>query len=442
MRVIRPGWQTVLDLLRGRQAGWLLAEDLDRVVRDPRDLEDLIDVAEGTKANARSKSGSLTLTDGGTDAEITMARVMVTLANKSSRDTGRRVRDEMSRMRTDGRFTGGPRPFGREADGRTIREDEAEMVRAATRAVLTGEALYAITRAWNAVGMKTPRGKVWSSSSVKAVLLRPSNAGLHGNSDDPRAATERAPFVPLLDEDRDQAETLWRAVVEILLDPARRTNGGAPPRWLGSGLYLCGGCLRPTLAVQGAKQRYYCQVPYRWPGSVDPAVQHVKRKAGPLDAFVEWALVSRLSKPDAVDLFAPAAPDVDVAGLRAESSAIKKQRETQLSMHGRGLITDAELERTLTETRTRLTELDTQLAPTSAPDVLRPVFDAADVVKAWFGEGPERVGGFSLETRRAILGAVATVTVLPVVERGAHEFDPDSVRIDFKGLTRAVDSMM
>jgi site-specific DNA recombinase len=62
------------------------AEDLDRACCDPRDLEDLIDTCEVCRASARSLSGSLTLTRGGTDTEITTARLMVTVKNAESWD--------------------------------------------------------------------------------------------------------------------------------------------------------------------------------------------------------------------------------------------------------------------------------------------------------------------------------------------------------------------
>jgi DNA invertase Pin-like site-specific DNA recombinase len=63
--------------------------DLDRVARDRRDLEDLIDVCEMTGRRAPSVTGNLDLFhDGG----ITMARVAVAMANQASRDTSRRVR--------------------------------------------------------------------------------------------------------------------------------------------------------------------------------------------------------------------------------------------------------------------------------------------------------------------------------------------------------------
>ncbi|WP_081423178.1 recombinase family protein [Leifsonia xyli] len=42
-RVIRPKFRTMLQLLANDGGDVLIAYDLDRAVRDPRDLEDLID---------------------------------------------------------------------------------------------------------------------------------------------------------------------------------------------------------------------------------------------------------------------------------------------------------------------------------------------------------------------------------------------------------------
>ena len=65
MRVIRPGWQSVIADLKTGRASAVLAEDLDRACRDPRDLEDLLDACEQRGASARSITGSLSLTAGG-----------------------------------------------------------------------------------------------------------------------------------------------------------------------------------------------------------------------------------------------------------------------------------------------------------------------------------------------------------------------------------------
>ena len=142
-RVLRDGWQQVLTDLGTGAATAVLAEDLDRVARDPRDIEDLIDAVAACGGHARSLSGSLTLTNGGSSDQLAMARVMVTMAAKSSADTARRV--TAGRERWAGvSYQGGRRPYGYRPDldapehGKTliIVEAEATVIRQAADDIL------------------------------------------------------------------------------------------------------------------------------------------------------------------------------------------------------------------------------------------------------------------------------------------------------------------
>ena len=69
----------------------MLGEDLDRLLRQPRDGEDLLDAVELSGATVRSLSESVTLTNGGTDNERYAARNLINAASKASADTARRV---------------------------------------------------------------------------------------------------------------------------------------------------------------------------------------------------------------------------------------------------------------------------------------------------------------------------------------------------------------
>ncbi len=47
-RVLRPEWEKVLTALRRGECNALLVTDIDRAMRDPRTLEDLVNVASCT----------------------------------------------------------------------------------------------------------------------------------------------------------------------------------------------------------------------------------------------------------------------------------------------------------------------------------------------------------------------------------------------------------
>ena len=77
------------------------------------------------RIHVRSVTGSLRLDN---DADVTMARVMVAIANKASRDISRRVKRKMDELAAAGRPSGGRRAFGYEKDGMTLRPDEAAII--------------------------------------------------------------------------------------------------------------------------------------------------------------------------------------------------------------------------------------------------------------------------------------------------------------------------
>ncbi|QKW21116.1 recombinase family protein [Kitasatospora sp. NA04385] len=70
-RVVRPKWDSIIADLRRGEGNALAVSNIDRGMRDPRDLEDLIDLVERHGVFVVSVTGFLDLT---TDAGIAMAR--------------------------------------------------------------------------------------------------------------------------------------------------------------------------------------------------------------------------------------------------------------------------------------------------------------------------------------------------------------------------------
>jgi len=147
--------------------------------------------------------------------------------------------------------SGGPRPFGYEDDGITVREPEAKAVRAALESVLAGASLRSVARELNKTGLTTAmKGRTWDAHAVRAVLLRSRNAGLRDHQGQVIGPASWPEIVP---------EEQWRAIVAILTDPSRRTSpSDARVKWLGSGLYRCAGCQRPSLRVPTAGRGIPC----------------------------------------------------------------------------------------------------------------------------------------------------------------------------------------
>jgi site-specific DNA recombinase len=421
LRTVRPGFRQVLDDLADGAVGAVLVEDLDRLLRQPRDGEDLLDAVEQARATVRSLTGSVTLTKGGTSDERFMARIMANVASKASADTARRV--AAGRERHAGKsYQGGKRPYGYRHDPdapqhrKTLIIDQAEAAvirQAATDILDNGVSLKAITRDLRdrqqrgEPGTGTVMGAAWTPSTLRDVLLKPAGAGL---TIDP--ATREwidAPWPPILDRDR------WEQLRDTLTDPGRKTSPGNEPRWLVSKTARCPQC-GSTVRVNGVRQgraAYVCD-----------NGGHLKRAAVRVDEYVERRMIWRLSQPDAATLLLPPpAPGAeDPASLDAELRALRKRRGEQLDLHSAGIITKADLARGMRDITDRTAALKAQLAAARRADPLKEFRDRpADVVWA----------GLATGRKRALVRLLADITFAPVAP-GGPVFNEDSVLITWK----------
>lgn len=326
MRVFRPAWRRMLDDLSSGRADGLMAVDLDRACRDPRDLEDLIDVIEELhprdalgmlrRIPVESASGSLRLA---TDADITMARVSVAFANKSSRDTSRRVKRAYFRQVMNGELTGGRRRYGHEGNGK-VRADEAAVLRAAAEGVLSGVSLAAMVRDLNDRGVPSATGGRWTTQVMSRMLQQPRVAGLvrfEGRIIEDVAS----PFEPIIERSQ------WEGVVGRL----KRNESAGPgptPRHLLSGVAICGHpshafdnepFMMSNLTVQRDKDgqqkrlaRYACS-----------AARHLSVARSALDLFVVEAVIGLL--PDVV---LNAQDDNRVKLLQTERASLQARIDT------------------------------------------------------------------------------------------------------------------
>ena len=165
-RVVRPVYEEALnDLKRGQRPDGtpldgLVVYDIDRLTRDNRDLEDAIEVVAHFGRPILDWTGTLDLL---TDNGRTVARIVVATANKASADTARRVARKHRAFEQAGIPTGGSRPFGWQADKRTLDPVEAPELRRAADRLLAGAPISSIPADWNRRGITTPAGKKWTT---------------------------------------------------------------------------------------------------------------------------------------------------------------------------------------------------------------------------------------------------------------------------------------
>jgi site-specific DNA recombinase len=408
----RPGYHALLDDLENGRADAVVVWHTDRLHRRPVELEHYIDVCDPRGVITQTvKAGPLDLA---TPSGRMVARMLGSAGRYEVEHMIERQQAAKLQAATAGRWKGGRRPFGYEADGVTIREVEAAEIRKAADALLAGMSLHAIARDWNARGVTTSTGGPWKPTEVRKMLARPRNAGLMEHRGEVVGPAE---WLAIVDE------SVWQAVRALLADESRRTTTGNARRWLGGGLYLCGVCGKPvraTTAGTGGRGRGHVAA-YRCEHGA-----HVVRRCKALDAFVEGLVIERLSRPDAA-MLGRTATTVDTAALHADRLAIQARLGELVDLFTAGRITGQQMQRGSTTLRAKLEDLDRQLAAAVGSSALDGVAgpEAADV---W--------ATLDLSRRRAVIDALMTVRLHRARrgrptgwQPGDSYFDPRAVEI-------------
>ncbi|MDJ0340784.1 recombinase family protein [Streptomyces sp. H10-C2] len=174
-RVIRPEFRQMLKDYEDGVIDGLIVYDLDRLARQPRDLEDLIDLVDHCKRPVIGVTGSLDLM---TENGKAMARVLMAMANKSSADTARRVARERLQRAQDGRSKASRRAFGWKEDRVTVEPAEAAALKWAILRFTAGDSWSGIVKKLQDGDVLPPGGTKWYLGSLKNMMLSPKVAGI------------------------------------------------------------------------------------------------------------------------------------------------------------------------------------------------------------------------------------------------------------------------
>lgn len=363
MRVLRPGFRRILDMLESGEADGLVAYDLDRVARDPRDLEDLIDVVEHRKIPVESVTGSLRL---GNDGDITSARIHVAIANKSSRDTSRRVARKHQELAEEGKPGGGGyRGFGYTRDGLQVVEHEAEVIRDIARMVLDDMSLVAIAKNLTERGIPTVRGLgPWAGRTVWGIISKPKIAGLR---------VYKGEVV---------GPGVWPAILErsvwedVLAKLDERKSGHTPglKHWL-NGCFFCSQCGHPLKACMGNKaMRYWCSTTVGGCGKIAINAAHS-------EAEISRQVIAMLTQPRVLEQLRSASDSDSLAQARADLAADEQQLVEMAEAYAKRLLTFPEFMAARKIIDGRVKEAKA-LVTSSAPRVLRKLLEG-DVAEQW-----------------------------------------------------------
>jgi site-specific DNA recombinase len=378
----REAWDEMLaDIDAGRISAVIVYHG-DRLIRQPWDLEKLLNLAESKGVRLASPTGIRNL-DNADDRFI--LRIEAAQACRASDDTSRRKKAQYERMRRQGitrpRGHGG-RCFGFETDGVTHVPSEAEAVRQAAAAVLAGQSLGLIARRLAAQNVTTPAGRPVTVRALHRILTYPRMAGLMPD------ATSAAAWTPVLERGD------WEAVRALISLNKSLPNAGRGALHLLSGIAACGLCGHPLWAgYNDRKPAYKCH-----------GCGKIGRSLALLDDYIAGYVAGRLANSAN-----PAGRVLETPGLAAEFASLTAARaeiEEVLADHTRGSVPAL---------LARLDSLDKRLAELRglAGD------DARDrLLAAYAGITEDEFGALPLQVRRSLVSACVTVVVLPASKRG------------------------
>ena len=172
----RPEYQRLLADIEGGHIDAVVVWAVDRLVRQPRELEHFLDVCDAAGlANLASVTGDLDLAIH--DGRL-MARILGAFARKESDDKSRRIRRKARELAEAGKVGGGgTRPYGFEADRTTICESEASVIREAAQRVVAGESIRSIVADLNDRCIPTVMGGEWKTPNLRRIVSSPRTSG-------------------------------------------------------------------------------------------------------------------------------------------------------------------------------------------------------------------------------------------------------------------------
>ena len=288
---IRPAWEAMFaDIEAGRINAAVIYHG-DRLIRQPRDLERLIDMAEARGVKLASPTG---LRDLGNRDDHFILRIEAAMACRESDNTSRRRKAQYDRWRREGKVRPGGRggrAYGFESDGVTHIPAEVAYLREMARRVLAGETVGSICRDVSARGARTPAGREFEHGTMRKMLARPRYAGLMPDGE------SKGAWEPVLDR-----ETWERVRMVLDVKAARFGYATNARRWLLSGIAVCG-APKDDGGTCGAPMR---MKPSKGRGREDYAKGYacdaegcgkVYRNAPHLDAYVASCVIARLANP-------------------------------------------------------------------------------------------------------------------------------------------------
>lgn len=252
----RPEFDRLLQDMRAGRVEHVLCYDQDRLVRDMRQLEDVVEAVETGHVLLTSVNGDIDLL---TDNGRMVARIKAAVARHEVEKMSRRMkRERLQRAQRGIKQSGRDRTFGYTRDFQVVPQEAAILVELFERRA-TGEAVSSLQRWLNEARVESSRGNVghWNYGTIVGMLRRREYVGDSTFNGEVVAKTAFDPIVS-----------------RATFDKANSHFATEPPAWLSledlgllTGLLVCGQCGRRMRHPRGIpKERLYQCICYRRDG--------------------------------------------------------------------------------------------------------------------------------------------------------------------------------
>ena len=398
----RPEYRRLLEEIEAGVIDAVVVYHADRLHRHPRELEDFIELCQATRTKLATVSGDVDLS---THEGQLLARITGAVARKESDDKSRRIQRKHQEIALAGRSSGGgTRPFGFESDRRTIRPDEAEIIRECAARVLAGDSLRSICMDLNGRQVATVSGKPWGTQTLRRMLLSARISGQREHLGEIVAKAEWEPIITAAETQRIRAK---------LKDPERRTNRSAR-RYLLTRLLRCGYCGVKLYSRPRADQsrRYVCASGPNFGGCGKITVV-----ADKLEGVIVEAVLHRLDSPELAASLAGRTDDAHAAQWQTEIEQAQEQLDELARLWGEKQISQPEwlAARAPIEQRQKLAKR--RLAALNRTSTLgEHIGNGASLRERW--------ADLTLTRQEQIVAAVLDHVVVGPGRRGFNSFDP------------------
>jgi DNA invertase Pin-like site-specific DNA recombinase len=308
----RPGWDALLSEARQGRIRHVLTYHPDRLMRQPRDLEELLQIADDHDITLHGQANRRDLAD---PDDRFFLRIEVAHACRSSDDTSRRLVDSMIDRAKEGRPHTGRRRYGYDKTGTQMIPEEAAIVREVFSRYLDGESPLRIAQDLHARDVRTAQGRHWSAPRVRELLGNRHVTGIRVFRGEEIGDGEWPPIIDRGTWLEAKARRGYRA--------ATWTADAARPQrfYLLRGLVTCTGCGK---TMGGAATKYICNHTHR----LDVPRCNRAVKAAPVDEFVTAAALYLLEHLDLTEVPVPSSLSAeDQAAIDADRQELDELKD-------------------------------------------------------------------------------------------------------------------